>query len=94
MKEINDDFIKDTATIFADMQSDEIKLNYKDGVYYGYLEGFRKALELVKNNGVLDDVSKQSELLKAFEKYLNSEDSTYFSGDFRINEFLEDFNSY
>ena len=56
MKEINEDFIKDTAKMFANIQSDEIKLNYKDGVYYGYMEGFKKALELVKNNGVLDDV--------------------------------------
>ncbi len=58
MEKFNEDFIKDTAKMFADMQSDDIKLNYKDGVYYGYIEGFKKALELVKNNGVLDDVSK------------------------------------
>lgn len=56
MEKFNEDFIKDTAKMFADMQSDDIKLNYKDGVYYGYIEGFKKALELVKNNGVLDDV--------------------------------------
>ncbi len=66
MKNINEDFIKDTATMFADMQSDDIKLNYKDGVYYGYIEGFKKALEVVKNNGVLDGVSNRRELLIAF----------------------------
>lgn len=58
MEKINEDFIKDTATMFADIQSDDIKLNYKDGVYYGYIEGFKKALELVKNNSVLDYVIK------------------------------------
>lgn len=64
MEKFNEDFIKDTAKMFADMQSDDIKLNYKDGVYYGYIEGFKKALELVKNNGVLDAVINRKYLMK------------------------------
>ena len=68
MEKINEDFIKDTATMFADIQSDDIKLNYKDGVYYGYIEGFKKALELVKNNSVLDDVIKCDCKLEKYER--------------------------
>lgn len=40
----------------------------------------------------LFSVSQQRELLKAFEKYLNSNEAGYYTGEFRINEFLEAFN--
>lgn len=58
MKEFNEDFIKDTAQQFADSQQFEIDHKYDfKSVETGYVEGFKKALELVKNNGVLGDVS-------------------------------------
>jgi hypothetical protein len=41
---------------------------------------------------LLHNVSQQRELLKAFEEYLNSEEAEYYTGDFRIKEFLEAFN--
>ena len=53
MKEFNEDFIKDTAQQFADSQQFKIDHKYDfKSVETGYVEGFKKALELVKNNGV------------------------------------------
>ena len=47
---------------------------------------------VVKQLLSLHNVVGQSELLKAFEEYLNSEEAEYYTGDFRIKEFLEAFN--
>jgi len=40
----------------------------------------------------LHGVSHQRELLKAYDKFLKSDEAKYYSGDFRIDEFLEAFN--
>ena len=49
------------------------------------------AKALVKNLS-LSGVSHQRELLKAYDKFLKSDEAKYYSGDFRIDEFLEAFN--
>jgi hypothetical protein len=43
---------------------------------------------LVKNNGVLDDVSQQRELLKAFANKFNESTETYIL-EKQIDEFLK-----
>lgn len=48
-------------------------------------------LEEAVNNGVLDDVSKQSELLKGFANRFNESSETYIL-EGEINNFLKTFN--
>ena len=72
MEKFNEDFIKDTAQQFADLQQFKSDHQYDfKSVETGYIEGFKKALELVKNNGVLGDVSNCKNLDKDFSNALD-----------------------
>lgn len=49
---------------FAKTESDKVshenvKLSYQDGIYYGFIEGFKKALDVLKSNELLFDAYKK-----------------------------------
>jgi len=84
---LEDEFIKNTGEL-AFLHTDNINPKY-----IKWLESELYALKQVKNNGVLDDVSQQRELLESFVDYakgrsirdINIDDDT-------ILYFLEDSN--
>jgi hypothetical protein len=74
----------------AEKPKDDLN-DYTKGKRDGQVQAYSHAWILVKNLS-LSGVSHQRELLKAYDKFLKSDEAMYYSGDFRIDEFLEAFN--
>lgn len=77
-------------SVYLEMQIDEMADEMTA------LKAINQKLQLEKNalkeQLSLHGVSHQRELLKAYDNFLKSDEAKYYSGDFRIDEFLEAFN--